>query len=80
MAADKKRGTSVKGNISNSMRHSYDADCKAVVMKCNNCEPARKYTSFRQMSEGGSNRSRNLRMSILHENHSVAQNTVTFMK
>jgi hypothetical protein len=36
--------------------------------------------SLRQTSKGGNNRNKNFRMSILHGNHSVAQNMVTFMK
>jgi hypothetical protein len=36
--------------------------------------------SAKETSEGGKNRNKNLRMSIPHENCSVAQNMVAFMK
>jgi hypothetical protein len=43
----KKRGTSVKGNISKGMRRSYNANFKIIVIKhaeqTNNCEAAGKY-------------------------------------
>jgi hypothetical protein len=45
-----KRSTSVKGNISKGMRHSYDANFKIMVLKhaeqTNNCEAARKYSKY----------------------------------